>query len=160
MIMENGKVRIHDGHFLYTKDAKVFYRGEDGTIRAVPQNRFEHGDIVRTTDKHFSNHDFTMLENPVWTSTRGWVYSQRYIGTDGSCGGGSSAWEEGDFVEISDPMMMIYAERFYAKENCARLSAELKAQQERLKMAEHAVKIAGGDKPKKKRNKAPQEATK
>lgn len=102
----NGFIFIEEnenGYLVYDRKSK-----EEKTI---PAPKFKHGEIVKTTTKHYSPKDFTQLISPAWTDNRGWVYGESYINIYGHKGG-SGYWHEEDLYEpLTDPLLKLYAER-------------------------------------------------
>lgn len=134
-------ITIYEGKFLYEDGDSYFIRNSKGEINKIEKNKFFDGQIVQTTDKHFSKHAFIMLIDPCYTVTRGWIYGNKYVNIDGGGGGSSFSWDECDFTELSAPDMILYAERFYLNEKINKLKTELKQSEDSLNKIQFALDI-------------------
>lgn len=111
---------------LYKKDGFVYFRKDNGRFLKVKKNRFEHGEIVSTSDKHYSKEGITVVLEPKYTEKRGWVYREQYIDLQGS-GGGTGWWNNEDlYTKISSPIVKIFAKRINLKREINALENELK----------------------------------
>lgn len=98
---------------LYTNDnGTVCIRDEKGKFLSVPASLFQNEEIVKTSSKHYSQKSFTMVLEPTWTKTRGWVYGERYISRNRIDSGGSGWWNNADLYEqLDNPTDILIAEK-------------------------------------------------
>lgn len=104
---------MHNGYILIEEQETgiLVYNRERKEEKIISYPKFKHGEIVKTSSKHYSPKDFTQLLSPSWTDNRGWVYGENYLDIYGN-GGGSGYWiEEELFEPLSDPLLKLYAER-------------------------------------------------
>ena len=107
-------------------------RNNKGKYQSVPPPKFFDGEIVTTSDKHFSHHKVIILIDPKWnTNQQGWVYGNEYcdVSKDGTAinsgGGFSFSWNECDFEHLSNPHHKLLAEKYYREEKLSRLKREV-----------------------------------
>lgn len=94
------------------KDGTVCIRDEKGKFLSVPSPPFYNEQIVKTSPKHYSQNSFTMVLEPTWTETRGWVYGERYINRKNLQSGGTGWWNNADLYEpLDNPTDILIAER-------------------------------------------------
>lgn len=92
-----------NGYLVYSKTAK--------SEKWIPKPKFTHGQYVKTSPKHYSQKDFTRLISPSYTENRGWVYGEYYCDIYGNPGGTGHWIEEDLFEPLTDPILLLYAER-------------------------------------------------
>lgn len=136
------KIKISKGEFLYERNDSYFIRNEKGEIEKIPKNKFYHGQIVKTTDKHFSQKTFTSVVEPNYTEQRGWIYGEGYLSrNDGR--GGFGYWNEEDlFEEITSPGDILYAERIYLMNEIRECKNNLKNAEDKLEKIEFALSVS------------------
>jgi hypothetical protein len=135
-------MKIKDGKFLYKENGKVYFRDSKGKIRCIPENKFSNGQIVKTSDKHYSKKTFTEVINPNYVESRGWIYGEQYIDRQDS-GGGISFWNNEDLYEnITDPIDVLFSERLILKRKIKTLKSELSQCESSLEKIEFTFAIA------------------
>jgi len=77
----------------------------------IPKPKFVHGQFVKPSSKHYSQKDFTRVISPSYTDNRGWVYGESYCDIYGNPGGTGYWIEEDLFEPLTDPILLLYAER-------------------------------------------------
>ena len=113
---------------LYTnKNGTVCIRNKEGKFLSVPSPPFRDEQIVKTAPKHYSQKSFTMVLEPTWSETRGWIYGEQYINRRNLNSGGTGWWSNADLYEPLDNPTDI-------------LLAEIRQLEERRKDQEHSIK--------------------
>lgn len=130
---------------LYESNNSFIARDEKGRMVKIPKNKFADGEIVTTSQKHYSQAELTKLTQPRYTENRGWVYSQNYISLQGFKGGNSFAHDEDNFDKVEDPILKLYAERLILKELISKHENELKIAKENLIKIEYALSVSVGN---------------
>lgn len=127
---------------LYRQENKYYFRNDKGQISAIPVNKFEHNEIVRTSKKHYYEATFVMLIEPTYTEERGWVYGTKFINRQGVGSGCSFAHEEDNFEKLDNARDILYANRYYAKATINKLKKELEQKQIELDKIEYCLSIS------------------
>lgn len=136
------EIEIYEGEFLYEKNGFYYIRNGKGVIEKITKNHFKSGEIVKTTDKHFSQKSFTRVINPCYTKTRGWVYTENYTNRNVGSGGCGSAFEENLYAKLTDPADILFAERRYLNETISKLKNDLKQKESKLEKILFALNLA------------------
>ena len=125
------------------KNGTCCIRLKNGKFKRVTLPEFKHKQIVRTSPKHFSQTDFTMVLEPSWTEKRGWVYGERYIDRD-STSGGSGYWQEEDKYEfLENPLDILIAKRLSLKDEKKSHESWIKIIDSELQHLNYAIKEIG-----------------
>jgi hypothetical protein len=120
----------------------IIIRNKKGKFQKVQKNKFEDGEIVSTSSKHYSYHSLSILAQPNYAENRGWVYVENYIDIQGN-GGGSGCWhEEKLYKKIDNPILKLYAKRIQLKKDIQELKLKIKEKEDSLKMIEHSLNVS------------------
>lgn len=131
-------------HLFKLKSGNICIRDDKGKFRSVSSPPFQHEQIVKTSPKHYSQSSFTMVLEPTWTETRGWVYGERYISRNNLNSGGSGFWNNADFYELLDnPTDILLAEEYQLKKRKQEQERSIKQINMKLSHITFALKTIG-----------------
>ena len=106
--------------------------------------KFFDGEIVTTTELHFSQHEVVQLISPKCVNNE-WFYGTAYCSYKNdriTLGGGSSySWAEKDFRKIIDTKLKLACEVFYRRQEMNKLIFRLKIIKEELLNISFAKKL-------------------
>jgi hypothetical protein len=123
------------------KNGNVCIRNKHGRIESVPAPPFRHEQIVRTSSKHYSQKSFTMVLQPTWNETRGWIYGERYISPDGT-EGGTGWWNNAELYEyLTDSHNILLAERLQLERKKKRMLSEIKQIETQLNHLNYSLSL-------------------
>ena len=126
------------------KDGSVCIRLDNGRMKSVPSAKFRHEQIVRTSEKHYSQKDFTMVLKPTWSEVRGWIYGERYISRDGS-NGGCGWWNNEELYEpLSNPADILIAKKLALEAEIKGLEGSVKCRTKQLEKIRYALSVISG----------------
>ena len=127
---------------LYEAEGNIIARNEKGQLTKIPKNKFNDGEIVTTSKRHFSEKALGILTKPTYTENRGWVYIENYIDLQGSGGGCGSWFEEELYEKIDDPILKLFAERIRLRKHMETLKCQLKNDSEQLEKIRYSLSIS------------------
>ena len=112
-----------------------------GEIVKVEAPLFRDGEVVSTTEKHFSQKELTRLLHPMYADRRGWVYTENYISEDGESGGCGSAFNEDLFRKPVALETKLKAKRIELIKSQESLKGKGNAIEKELSIIEYALSI-------------------
>lgn len=124
------------------EDGEMITRNKKGKFMSIPDPVFSDGEIVTTSDKHYSPKALTILTKPTYSENRGWVYIENYVDLQHNRGG-AGMWNNEDlYKKIADPVLKLYAERIKLKTEIKDCELGLKIKRKSLEDIEYALSIA------------------
>lgn len=125
---------------LYKENGFCYIRKDNGQLGKIPSNKFEDGEIVMITEKHYSKEQrLSILEKPSYTENRGWVYTEHFINLQGD-GSGCGCWNNEDhYKKINNPILKLYAERIRLINEINLLKQQLETKENAFNMIEFAL---------------------
>lgn len=115
---------------------------ETGEIKKVDLPKFKNNEVVKTSIKHYSQKEFTLLINRTYTDERGWIYGESYINIEKNTSVGCGYWnDEWMYEEITDLENKIKAKIFELKDEIAKHKTEIKNKEKEIDALMYVVAL-------------------
>jgi hypothetical protein len=118
-------------------------RDNNGKFATKP--KFFVGQVVKTSDKHYSKSEVIILDSRNYVKGKGWYYGEEYChlkdGNIIAAGGYCSGNKEDFYEEIEDPTIKIAIEKFYRQKEKEKIEERLKILNSEISKIEYTQKL-------------------
>lgn len=126
-----------------TNDGNAIVQNKDSQeLKIVAMPKFKHNEVVKTSERHYSQKDYTRVIQPTYTDERGWIYGESFINIDTGTSGGMGFWnDEYMYEKFTNLEMKIKAKLFELKDEISVLKNEINNKQREVEKLEYALRV-------------------